>query len=97
MPEIVFTSICGDEQHEVKLLQQEHGNTDWLIIIDGVKVDSITPRMNEYYYHGNQFEVDDLQAIVDRITEFTGEPFKQIQFYRWQTKEEYWAQFKRSY
>lgn len=52
---------------------------------------------NEYYYDGDKFSVEDLQAIVDRITEFKNRPFKQIQFYRWQTKEEYWKQFKRSY
>lgn len=94
MDEISFDAHFGDEIKKVRIYQMPFVLQSWYVLVDNKEITQIYERGSEYYYHGDELTVDDVQGIIDRITEFKGEPFHQAHFYKFSTHKEYWSKFK---
>lgn len=87
---IRFTVIYGDESKQVVLTRPDYGRTTWEIKIDGKVCGEIFERVGGYSYHDNYFDMDDIQGMVDRITEYKNEPYQIAQFSKFGT----WAEHR---
>lgn len=82
MDRIEFDAHFGDEIKHVEISQAYMGSEGWNVLVNLHCVAVIIPRRGEYCYHDANLDTSDIQAIVDRITDFTGEGYKQAQFYK---------------
>jgi len=74
MPQIAFTAAFGDEIKQVCLSQHfGAGDNIWSICIDNYHYGIIMVQHGEYCYYDTKLDIDDVQALVDRITEHNGE------------------------
>lgn len=77
MGSIEFDAIFGDEIKRVVVSQHEGtGNDAWHINVAGYNHGMIMKRGDEYWYVNDKLNSDDIQAIVDRIIAYTGEPWQ---------------------
>lgn len=95
---IEFNAWYGDEKKRVIVsLPNGTSGESWSVLINNYCAATIHYVRGEYYYYYDKtdFELEDLQAIVDRITEFKGEGYHQIQMRKDPTEKEYWARYGR--
>ena len=95
---IEFDAWYGDEKKMV-IISSPNGTSgeSWNVLIDKRCAATIhyTKGQYVYYYEKTNFELEDLQAIVDRITDFKGEGYHQIWMRKDPTEKEYWARYGR--
>ena len=95
---IEFDAWYGDEKKRVTIsLPNGTGSECWSVLINNYNKATIHKVHGQYVYDYDKtdFEIEDLQALLDRITEFTGEGYHQIQMRRDPTEKEYWARYGR--
>lgn len=79
---IEFDAHFGNDIRGVIITQIDYtGGDHWHVYINGIEVATIFYRMGEYYYHDDDLNAEDCQAIVDTITYHLKQPYQQIKFY----------------
>jgi len=99
IPSIEYYAWFGDERKKVWIsMPNGTGGESWTVLINNYNVITILKRHGEYVYcyDNTKWELDDLQAIVDAVTEYTGEGFHQVRMRRDPTEKEYWARYGRT-
>lgn len=75
--------VCEEHRVPLDICQSTHGGDgSWRVTGGGYTIITIYVRSDGYYYHDVDFGAEDIQAIVDAITEFTGEGYKPANFYQ---------------
>lgn len=81
MNNIEFDGVFGNEIKHVTIDQPVgQGGNSWSINVNDYHIAVILIRRGEYWYDDNKLDSSDVQAIVDRITDYLGEPFARVNF-----------------
>lgn len=82
MGRIEFDGIFGDEIKHIVISQPlGQGGDSWSINVGGYHIGTIQIRRGEYWYEDNKLDSSDVQAIVDRITDYLHKPFDRVTFH----------------
>lgn len=79
---IEFEGVFGDEIKHVRIQQPlGQGDNSWSVNVNGYHIGVIMIRRGQYWYEDNKLDSADVQAIVDRITDYLNEPYVQVHFH----------------
>ncbi len=84
---ISFDAHFGDEIKRVELSNPAGtGGERWWILIDGYTHGSLVMRNGEYWYEDDWLDAMDVQAALDTIMEYTGQPYQLVRFHSYNKK-----------